>query len=193
MGGDHVGRDAGAVDATDTEHPLHALFRRRQAAPVGKEVLAHTGHRAQGEVDGDPRMDQSRAGGGQGGVDEHQAGDRLGLGHCLQRGHQATHRVADQNGRRAGHRLEEPAQQAAVPFDVGGPSLGRGQPVPHQVEGQQARPLGQAGGDRQPVDVGATQAVHGDHERTAGRPSHVHVVHRAVDVDGEGLEAGTRE
>ena len=45
VGGDHVGWDAGAVDATDTEHPLHALFRRRQAAPVGKEVLAHTGHR----------------------------------------------------------------------------------------------------------------------------------------------------
>ena len=72
----------------------------------------------------------------------------------------------------------------------GRPAPGRGESVPDQIEGQHPRVPTQGGADGGPVEVGPAEAVHADQEWPVGRPAHVEVVHRSVEVDGAGPGAG---
>ena len=85
---------------------------------------------------------------------------------------------------------QEATQQPPVALDVRGPAPGRGQSVPHQVEGHHPRVPAQGGADGRPVEVGPAEAVDPDQEWPVGRPAHVQVVDRSVDVDGAGPGAG---
>ena len=58
------------------------------------------------------------------------------------------------------------------------------EPVADQVEGHHPAVPAQGGGDGQPVEVRATEAVDEDHRGTPGWSAHVEVVGGAVHIDG---------
>ena len=98
----HVGRHPGGVDAADAEHPVHGLLGGGPPPPLGQIALAQPGNRAQERSWRSPGgwTRPGRAVGSAGSIRTSPATES-GFAGRLQRRHQATHRVAHQDGRRA--------------------------------------------------------------------------------------------
>jgi len=184
MGVDDVGGDPRRVHAGGGQHPAHRALGRGPVAAGRQEPLPHAGHGADHEVRHHPGVDEAEALGGQRGVDQHQTGHEVRRRRRGEGGDQPTEGVAHQDHRAVGHPVEEARDQAHVPGDVGAPAGRRGPSVPEQVEGDEVAVIDQVRRDGGPVEVGATEAVDGHHERAVGRAAVVDIVHRATDVDG---------
>jgi hypothetical protein len=186
-GVDHLRRDPRGIGAADPQHALDVLPGRCAAPPGVEEALTEAGDGADEEVGHDPGMDDAgSAGYREGRVDEHEASHALRIGRRLERGHQPAHRIPDQHHRLVAGGSQDTAEQPAVALDVGRSPGGGSAAMAQQVHGEKPGPPGQEGRHGQPIEMRATQSVHGHEQPAVVGPAVVGDVHRPVEVEGAG-------
>ncbi len=117
---------------------------------------------------------------------EHQPCDRRRLDRRLQHRDHATHRVPCHHDASGAPLGDEARDDPSLVHQAGAPPVARRPPESREIEREDAAQARQTGGDLQPVEMRATQAVD-QHERRVRRPVPGSVPHRPVQIDGRKL------
>src|SRR5207248_9160095 len=187
VGVQYLAADARGVDAAQRHQIPHGDLRSADR-PQAQERPAEErqgGAEKEGEYPGvDARAERRR----DRRADQDQRGYPGRFGGGLREGEISAHGVPDQHRRLASDALEKSTEELPVGADAGGPACRRGPAEAGEIEGDDAALLRKARSDREPVEMGAAQAVH-EHDRTT-RSAEISVVDGAVEIDRAVLHHG---
>jgi len=161
----------------------------RAPPPEPEEPFPQHRDGVDGEGDGHERVERP-ARTGDGGVEEHEAVDRLRGPRGLQDRDHPAHRVAHEDHRRAGHLAQEAVEDLDVVVHRRPAVTGLAAAEAGQVEREDAGVRAQQGREEVPVQVRAAQTVHEHHRRRLLGSAEVDVVDRATEIDRPALTEG---
>ena len=171
------------------DHPVAEpddLLRIHPAHPQPREPVAEARRVVQGERPHDRRMREAALRPRQRRRGEHQPCDRRRLDRRLEHRDHAAHRVSGHHDAPGAQLGDEAGDDPSLVHQAGASSVARRPSEAREIEREDAAQARQTGGNLEPVEMRATQAVD-QHERRVRRPLPGSISHRPVQIDGRKL------